>query len=165
MSLRKILRVRVRNQLSQYRCLFLLPAMSSRVYLLFPSRGREPPPTLRDRLNPHLSLQRRLLPIPRYVKHPDVALYPIGPLFLLPTPSSPHCTLKVSEHDSIWQSSAAHSDERPHHKSLVFNVVSVLSHRGISSARLYEVIRWSSLLRCAPMIRSKTRWCTVRSLA
>ena len=34
---------------------FLL-AMSSRVYLLFPSRGHEPPPNLRDRINPHLSL-------------------------------------------------------------------------------------------------------------
>ena len=30
--------------------------MSSRVYLLFPPRGHEPPPTLRDRLNPRLSL-------------------------------------------------------------------------------------------------------------
>ena len=54
----------------------------------------------------------------------------------------------------------------PAHKSLlVRNVVSMLSHPVISRARLYEVIRWSGLLRCAPMIRSKTRWCTVRSLA
>ena len=40
------------------------------------------------------------------------------------------------------------------HKSLlVRNVVSMLLHRVISRARLYEVIRWSSLLRlrCAPM--------------
>ena len=29
------------------------------------------------------------------------------------SPSSPHCTLKVSEHDSLWQPPAAHSDERP----------------------------------------------------
>ena len=28
--------------------------MSSRVYLFFSPRGHEPPPTLRDRLNPHL---------------------------------------------------------------------------------------------------------------
>ena len=27
----------------------------------------------------------------------------VGPLFLLPTPSSPNCALKVSEHDSLWQ--------------------------------------------------------------
>ena len=44
------------------------------------------------------------------------------------------------------------------HKSpLVRNFVSMLSHRVISRARLYEVIRWSGLLRCAPMKRSKTR--------
>ena len=55
-SLRKILRFHVRKQLSQSRCLYLLLAMSSRVYLFFPPRGHEPPPTLRDRINPHLSL-------------------------------------------------------------------------------------------------------------
>ena len=55
-SRRKILRFRVRWQLSQSHCLSLLLAMSGRVYLFFPSRGHEPPPTLRDRLNPHLSL-------------------------------------------------------------------------------------------------------------
>ena len=38
------------------RCFSLLLAMSSRVYLFFPPRGHEPPPTLRDRLNPHLSI-------------------------------------------------------------------------------------------------------------
>ena len=54
----------------------------------------------------------------------------------------------------------------PAHKSLlVRNVVSMLSHPVISRTRLYEVIRWSGLLRCAPMIRSKTRWCTVRRRA
>ena len=52
------------------------------------------------------------------------------------------------------------------HKSIFGrNVVSVLSHRVISRARLYEVIRWSGLLRCAPTMRSKARWCRVRSLA
>ena len=55
-SLRKILRFRVRLQLSQSRCLSLLLAMSGRVFLFFPPRGHEPPPTLRDRLNPSLSL-------------------------------------------------------------------------------------------------------------
>ena len=54
----------------------------------------------------------------------------------------------------------------PAHKSLlVRNAVSMLSHPVISRGWLYEVIRWSGLLRCAPMIRSKTRWCTVRNLA
>ena len=55
-SLRKILRFRVRLQLSQSRCLSLLLAMSGRVFLFLPPRGHEPPPTLRDRLNPNLSL-------------------------------------------------------------------------------------------------------------
>ena len=58
-SLRKTLRFRVRLQLSQSRCLSLLLAMSSRVFLFFPPRGHEPPPTLRDRLNPNLSLYRQ----------------------------------------------------------------------------------------------------------
>ena len=53
----------------------------------------------------------------------------------------------------------------PAYKSLlVRNVVLMLLHRVISRARLHEVIRWSGLLRCAPMMQSKTRWCTVRSL-
>ena len=55
-SLRKILRFRVRLQLSQSRYLSLLLAMSGRVFLFFPPRDHEPPPTLRDRLNPNLSL-------------------------------------------------------------------------------------------------------------
>ena len=55
-SLSKVLRFRMRLQLSQSRCLFLLLAMSARVFLFFPPRGHEPPPTLRDRLNPNLSL-------------------------------------------------------------------------------------------------------------
>ena len=55
-SLRKILRFRVRLQLSQSRCFSFLLAMSGRIFLFFPPRGREPPPTLRERLNPDLSL-------------------------------------------------------------------------------------------------------------
>ena len=38
--------------------------MSSRVYLLFPLRGHESPPTLCDRLNLHFRLQRRRFPVP-----------------------------------------------------------------------------------------------------
>ena len=81
--------------------------MSSRVSLFLPPRGHEPPPTLRGSLKPQLSLQRRRFPIPRYAKRPDVALYAIGPLFLFHTPSSPHCTLKDSENDSLWQPPAS----------------------------------------------------------
>ena len=72
-SLRKTLRFRVRLQLSQSRCLSLLLAMSGRVFLFLPPRGHEPPPTLRDRLNPNLSLYRHRFPIPRDAKCPDVA--------------------------------------------------------------------------------------------
>ena len=82
-SLRKILRFRVRLQLSQSRCLSLLLALSGRVFLFLPPRGHEPPPTLRDRLTPSLSLYRHRFPIPRYAKRPDVALYTVGPFFLL----------------------------------------------------------------------------------
>ena len=110
-SLRKTLRFRVLLQLFQCRCLSFLLAMSGRVFLFLPPRGHEPPPTLRDRLNPNLSLYRHRFPIPRYAKRPDVALYTGGPFFLLPTPSSTHCALKVSEHDSLWQPPAAHSEE------------------------------------------------------
>ena len=113
-SLCKVLRFRVRLQLSQFRCVSLLLAMSDRAFLFFPPRGHEPPPTLRDRLRPNLSLSRHRFPIPRYAKRPDDALHKVGPaLFPLPTPSSPHCALKVSEHDSLWQRPAAHSEERP----------------------------------------------------
>ena len=78
--------------------LFLLFSffLSGRVFLFFPPCGHEPPPILPDRLNPNLSLERHCFPIPRYAKRPDVALYTVGPLFLLPTPSSPHCAIKVS---------------------------------------------------------------------
>ena len=50
---------------------------------------------------------------PPYAKRPDVALDAIGPLFLLPTASSPYCTLKVSENDSLRQPPTAHSKESP----------------------------------------------------
>ena len=57
--------------------------MSIHVYLLLPPSGHEPPPTLRNCLYPHLSLQRRRSSIPRYAKPPDdVDLYAIGPPFL-----------------------------------------------------------------------------------
>ena len=55
-SLRKLLRFRVRFQVSQSRCLSLVLAMSGRVFFFFPPRVHEPPPTLRDRFNPNLSL-------------------------------------------------------------------------------------------------------------
>ena len=71
-----------------------------RLPLFLPPRGHEPPPTLRDRLNPNLSLYRHRFPIPRYAKRPDVALYTVGPFFLLPTPSSTHCVRSHAMHQS-----------------------------------------------------------------
>ena len=91
--------------------LLLVMSINSSVFL-FRLRGHRPPPTLHDRLNPHPCLQRCRFPVPRYARRPDVALNAIDPLFLFPTPSYPHCTLKVSEHDSLWQLPATHSGER-----------------------------------------------------
>ena len=60
-------------------------------------------------------------------------LYAIGPLFLLPAPSSLHCTLKVSEHESlgsraplIWMSALA--------QKLWCATLSQRSHTGLSQA-------------------------------
>ena len=102
---------------------------------------------------------------PRYGKRPDVALYAIGPLFLLPTASSPHYTTsKFSNTIRFGGRPPLILRSVPAHKiRLACNVVSMLSYRVISRVRLYEVIRCSNLLRCTPIIRSKTRSCTVRS--
>ena len=124
------LRFRVRSQVSQTLCLSLLLAMSSRIYLLLSPRGHKPPPSLHHRFNPRFCIQCCHFPIARYAKRLDVPLYPISPLFLLPTPSSPHCSFKPSrffEHNSFWQPLAAHSDERLRPKRFfVRNVVSML---------------------------------------
>ena len=124
LSLRKTLRFRVRYKLSQSRCLSLLLAMSSGVYLSFSPYGHDPSPTLRDGLNPNLSLQRRRFPIPHYAIHPDVALYAIGPPFSFPprplrtAPSRFPNTTRFGSHPPLIQMSA------PTHKSLlVRNVV------------------------------------------
>ena len=157
MSLRKILRFRIRLQLSQSRCLSLLLVISNRVYLFFPPRGYEPSPTLRNRLNPHLSLQCHRFPTPRYAKHPDVALYAIGSLFCFPSrplrtvPSWFPNTIRFGSCPPLIRMSAS-----THKSLLVCDVVSMLSNRVISRARLYEVMHWSGLLRYVPMMRSKT---------
>ena len=125
--------------------------MPGRVFLFFPPRDHEPPPTLRDRLNLNLSLYRHRFPIPRYAKRPDVALYTVGPLFLLPTPSSAHCALKVSEHDSLWQPPAAHSEERPRPQksSRALRCLNALAPGYLKGTvvRGHPVV-WSLALRC-----------------
>ena len=166
MSLRKILRFRLRLQLSQPCCLSLLLAMSGRVSLFFPPRGHElGPPSVTASTQTSafnaIVFQSPVMPNARMS-----LLYTVGPLFLLPT--RPLRTVPSRFPDMIRFGNRSPLIRRsvPAHKSLlVRNVVSMLSHPVISSARLYEVIWWSGLLRCAPMMRSKTRWCTVRSLA
>ena len=138
---------RVRSQLSQSRCLSLFSwrSLASRVYLLlFPRRGHKSPPTLRDLLNPHLSLQRRRFLIPRYVKRPDIALYAVGPLFLLPTLSSQPCTLNVSQHTICFGNRPPLiriSAPAPPKSLLVRNVVSMLTHPVILKARGCTIFR------------------------
>ena len=141
--------------------------MSSRVYLFFPPRGHEPPPTFRDRLNPHLSafkavaFQFPAMPNARMsLWTQSVHSFSFPPRPLRTAPSRFPKTIRFGSRPPLIRRSV------PAHKSLlVRTVVSMLSHPVISRARLYEVIRRSGLLRCAPNIRSKTRWCTMRSLA
>ena len=66
--------------------------MCSRAFLLIHPCGHKPPRTPHDRLNSHACLERHHFPVPRYDKLPDVALYAIYPLFLLPTP----CPLRTA---------------------------------------------------------------------
>ena len=61
--------------------------MSGRVFLFFPPRGHEPPPTLRDRLNPNLSLLTPLFSNPPLCQTPGCrsvhsrsTLYPSHPV-------------------------------------------------------------------------------------
>ena len=128
--------------------------MSSRVHLLFSPRGHEPPPTLRGALNPHLSLQRHRFPILRNAHRSTLS--PSHPVLSALHPQGFRNTIRFGSRPPLIRTSAL-----AHKSLLVRNVVSMLSHRFISRARLHEVIRWSSLLHCAPMMGSKTRWCTV----
>ena len=146
--------------------LSLLLTMFTRVFPFFSPRSLKSPPNLRDCLNlAHPCLQRRRFTVLLNLERPDVALYAIDPLLLLPTPPSPHCILKFSEHGSFWQPLATHSDERPRPRksSRAQGPLNALHYPVIARAWLQEVIRWSGFLRCALIMRSKTRWCTVLS--
>ena len=138
--------------LSSWRCL-----AASTSYFLHAAINLRPPSTT---VSTNASASNAALS-----KRPDVALYPSGPLFLPPAPYSPHCTLKVSEHDSLWQPPTAHSDERPRLQKYsrtqrCLNAVPP----GYLKGPIVRGHPISDLLGCAPMMRSKTRWCTVRSL-
>ena len=77
----QVLRFPVRYQLSQFRCISILFAASSQAFLLFSPCDHKPPPTLRDRLDPHHCLRCLHFPVPRYARRPDVALYVPIPSF------------------------------------------------------------------------------------
>ena len=157
-SRREILRFRVRQQLSQPRCLSLLLAISSRVYVLFPPHGHEPPPTLRDHISPHTSafnaiaFQSIVMPNVRMsLCTQSVHFFSFPPCPLRTAPSRFPNTIRFGSRPLLIRMSI------PANKSLlVRNPASMLSHRVILRARLDEVIRWSGLLRCAPMMRSNT---------
>ena len=123
--------------------------MSSGAYLLFSQRGHKSPCTLLGHLNPHPCLQLRRFTVPRYAKCSDVAPYAIDSFFLLPTPSAPHCTLKVSKHDSLWQPPAAHPDEHPPptKKSLLLFTVGCLC--ALTSGYLEGAVVEIHLMNCS----------------
>ena len=152
----QVLRSRVRLQLSQSRCLFLLLAKSSRVYFFFPPRSHKPSPTFRDYLNPRLCLQRRRFPIPPMPNTrmslctQSVHSFSFPPRPLRTAPSRFPNMIRFGNRLPLIRI------RTPAHKSLlVRNVVSMLLHLVISRARLYEAIRWSDLLRRAPMMRRR----------
>ena len=116
--------------------------MSSRVYLSFPPRGHKLRPTsVTVSTLTSASNAVTVLSSPRYTERPDIALYAISPLFLLTTPSSPHCTLKASQGKTRFPNRIRSGNRpplvrmsAPAHKSLlVHNIVSMLSHRVIST--------------------------------
>ena len=130
--------------------------MSSRVYLLCPPLGHEPAPTLRHRLN-HTAASNAFAFQSPSTPNARMSLctqsvysvsFPPRPLCIAPSrlPNTIHFRHRRQLN---WMSAPAHRN------LLLRNVVSMLSNRIISRARLYEVIRWSGLLRCTPMMRSK----------
>ena len=130
--------------------------MSSHVYLLFPPCDRKSPRTLSDCLNQYSCLHT---PGRRSARNQSInSRFPPRPRRTEPSRFSnmirfgnrpPPIRMNTPTYDRL----------------LVCNVVSMHSHPVVSRAWLYEVIRWSSsLLHCAPIMRSKTRSCTARSL-
>ena len=116
------------NNFSSFVCLSLFSAMSSRVFLFFPPRGRKSSLTLRDHLNLHRCLQRHRVAVPRYAKRPSVALYTIDILFLFPSPPSLHCILKKFP-NTIWLGN------RP-----PLNWISVSTHKSIFVRRVVSML-------------------------
>ena len=126
--------------------------MSSRVYLFFPLRGHEPPPTLRDGLNPHpVAFQSPALPNAR-MSHctQSVHSFSFPPRPLRTAPSRFPNTTRFGSRPPLIRISAPPRPQRSSRAQRCLNALAPV----ISRARLHEVIRKPSLLRCAPMMRS-----------
>ena len=158
MLLHKVLRFRVRYQLSQSRCLSLLLAMSSRVYLFFlhPAMNLRLPSVNVSTHTPAFNAVAFQSPA---MSNARMSLCP-QPVHSFSFPPRPLRTalsrfpnrIRLGSRPPLIRMSV------PAHKSLlVHDVVSMLSQRVNSRVPLSEVIRWSGLLRCAPMMQSKTR--------
>ena len=80
MSLHKIIRFRLRQQLSHSRCLFLFLAMSIPVYL-FSLHAAINLRLFSVAVSTHTSASNGVLQLPAMPKRPDVPMYAIGPLF------------------------------------------------------------------------------------
>ena len=102
--------------LSQSRCLSLLLAMSSHVYLFFPPRGHGLPPTLRDRLSPHLSLQNAVAFHSPAMPNARMSLCTQSVHSSFSFPPRPLCTAPLRFPNTIrfFGSRPPHSDEHPH---------------------------------------------------
>ena len=156
----QVLRFRVRSQVSQSRCLSLSwgrlgTSISSFLHTAMNLRPPSVPVSTHTSASNAVASQSPAMPDARM----SLCTQSFPPRSLRTAPSRFPNVIRVGTRPPLIRISA------PAHQSLlVRNVVPMLSHPVMSRARLYEVIRWSGLLRCSPLGRSKTRWCTVRSL-
>ena len=163
-SLRKILRFRVRLQLSQSRCLSLLLAMYGRVSSssLHAAMNLRPPSVTTSTQTSAFNaivFQSPVMPNARMsLCTQSVHSFSFPPRPLRSAPSRFPNMIRFGNRPPLIRRSV------PAHKSLlVRNVVSMLSHRVKGTVVRGHPVVWSLALR--PDDASKTRWCTVRSLA
>ena len=145
----------------------LLLVMPTRVYLFFPPRDRKPLPTLRGRLKYII-----------YTVYINVYIFtPASNTVAFQFPAMLNVWTSICKQSIhffsfllrplrnlpsrfpnmirfVWQPPPTYSDEQPRPQKglLVRTLVSMISRPLIPRARLYEVIRWFGLLRCAPMM-------------
>ena len=146
-------------------CLSLLLVMFSRVCIHFPPRSINlRPPSVTVSTHTPVSdadaFHSPAMPNARTCLFTQSIYFsPFPPRPLRTAPSRLPNTIRFGNRSPlIWMSVP------PHQSFPVRKLGSMLSHPFISRAWFYEVIQWSGLLRCAPMVRSKARWCTMRSL-